>query len=53
MEDSGNVYYCFAGVAFASMSHISGGSRGVSLVSMETPFQIGINKIIYNHGLIN
>ena len=32
---------------------ISGGSRGVSLVSTETPFQIGINKIIYNHALIN
>ena len=27
--------------------------QGVSLVSMETPFQIGINKIIYNHALIN
>ena len=30
--------------------HNSGGSRGVSLVSTETPFQIGIN---YNHALIN
>ena len=27
--------------------------QGVSLVSTETPFQIGINKIIYNHALIN
>ena len=35
------------------ISNTSGGSRGVSLVSTETPFQIGINKIIYNHALIN
>ena len=29
--------------------NVSGGSRGVSLVSTETPFQIDINKIIDLH----